>query len=157
MIMKLVGSVMVLISCLATSRIISALEHEKNERLDSFITLIRYIRNKIDCYSVPIDKILADCPEEIIDPLGGKETGMTFEDILHRKNNLIGDDSRRILEEFSKTLGKNYRERQLKLCDGAISALEVIRDTEVKKYSAKKKTVNALCFAVGGLIIILLL
>ena len=157
MIIKLVGAVMILASSLTAARTLTSLEKEKAERLDSFIALIRYIRNRIDCYSLPIDKIFFDCPDDILDPLGGKEPRMSFDGLLSRKNVTVSEEARNILAEFSKTLGKNYRERQIKLCDGTIAALESLRDAEKKKYNAKKKTVNALCFAFGGMIILLLL
>ena len=157
MMVKLAGAVMIIISCLTTARTLTSLEKEKSDQLDSFIALIRYIRNRIDCYSIPIDKIFAECPDDIFDHLGGKEAGMSFDGLLSRKNVTVSEDARGILEEFSKTLGKNYRERQIKLCDGAISSLESLRDGEKKKYNAKKKTVNALCLAAGGMVILLLL
>lgn len=157
MIMKLFGAAMVGVSCFAASKTITLHEREKAERLNSFIILTKYIRNKIDCYSAPINKIFAECPDEILDPLGGRTENMTFKELLERKNNALGDESTRLLQEFSETFGKNYRERQLKLCDGVISSLETARDAEMKKYLAKKKTVNAICWAVGGMIIIFLL
>ena len=157
MLIKLFGAAMVIASGLLASRAIVSLEMEKNDQLDSFIALIRYIRNRIDCYSIPIDKILAECPEEIFEQIGGKESDMTFGQLLERKRLLLDGEARRILGEFSETLGRNYRERQIKLCDGAISSLELLRESEKKKYIAKKKTVNALCIAAAGLVVILLL
>ena len=147
---------MVLLSCLCVSKAITSYEREKNECLDSFIELIKYIRNRIDCYSMPIDKIFYECPDEKLDPFGGKRDGMIFSDLLNGKENLVRGESRRILEEFSETLGKNYRDRQVKLCDRAVSALESIRDAEIKRSSVHKKIVNTLCLAAGGIIIILL-
>ena len=157
MLIKLFGAAMVVTSGLLASRALVSLEKEKNDQLDSFIALIRYIRNRIDCYSIPIDKIFAECPEEIFEQIGGKEADMTFGRLIERKKILLDGEARRILGEFSETLGRNYRERQIKLCDGAISSLEVLRESEKKKYIAKKKTVNALCLAAAGLVVILLL
>ena len=76
---------------------------------------------------------------------------------MKRKEIILEGEAKHILEEFSETLGKNYRDRQIKLCDIAISSLEGVRGAEQKKYAVKKKTVNALCLAAGGMVVILLI
>ena len=157
MILKLVGSALVMISCIAVSRTVLTAERSKSEQIEAFISLLRYIRHQIDCYSIPMDRIFADCPLDILEPLGGKENDMSFERLLKRKEIILEGEAKHILEEFSETLGKNYRDRQIKLCDIAISSLEGVRGAEQKKYAVKKKTVNALCLAAGGMVVILLI
>ena len=157
MIIKLIGAAMVLASCLATARTITSFEKTKCEQIDSFIALIKYIRNRIDCYSIPMDKIFAECPAELLETLGGRTDSPCFEELLRRKSILVDGEGRHILEEFSESLGKNYRDRQIKLCDSAISSLEAVRAAESKNYTSKRKTVNALCIVAGGMVIILLL
>lgn len=157
MIIKLSGAVLIIVSCLAASRIIISHEEKRLRQLEAFIALIKYIRNRIDCYSVPVDKILAECPEGVMNDLGGKGEKMSFREITEREEILLEGESRQILKEFSDSLGKHYRERQVKLCDGAVANLETARDAEKKALDSKKKTVNALCLAIGGMAVILLL
>lgn len=157
MMLKILGASMIALSCFATSATLVSYERKKLRQLDSFTALIRYIRNQIDFYSVPIDRILSECPSEILDELGGRESKMTLEGLVKREAVIIEGEGRRIISELASSFGKNYRERQVKLCDNALSGLETIRTAEQKNFSARKKTVNALCAAVGGLAVILLL
>ena len=154
MIVKLVGAALVTLSCAVASRAVISGERKKLIQLDSFIALIKYIRGQIDCYSAPIDRILSGCPAELLDELGGRSEGMTFKDLLEREELVIYGESFRVLDEFSSTFGKNYRDRQVKLCDGAVSELERIRSEAQKCFVSKKKTVKVMCAALGGLAIL---
>lgn len=155
MTVKIFGVAMILLSCFAISRMLISYESKKIRQIDSFIALIRYIRNQIDCYSIPMDKILSDCSSDIFDNIGGKPEELGFQKILDREEIIVDGEGRRILVEFGESLGKNYRDRQVKLCDSAVSSLEAVRHNEVKNYNGKKKTINVLCFAIGGIIILL--
>ena len=130
---------MIALSCFATSATLVSYERKKLRQLDSFTALIRYIRNQIDFYSVPIDRILSECPTEILDELGGREAKMTLEGLVGRETVVIEGEGRRIIAELATSFGRNYRERQVKLCDSALSGLEAVRAAEQKSFSAKKR------------------
>ena len=157
MILKIIGAMMIAASCAASSVTLISHERKKLCQSDSFIALIKYIRNQIDCYSMPIDRIFLECPGEILDELGGKEDKMTFSGLLSRESVEVDGETSRILSEFASSLGKNYRDRQVRLCDAAISELERVRGIAQKDFSVKKKTIGAMCTVLGGLVIILFL
>ena len=70
---------------------------------------------------------------------------------------VCGEECDRILRDFAESFGKSYREQQIKLCELTASALDEQRRRLEKEYSARRKTVAALCAAVGGMIFIALL
>ena len=106
---------------------------------------------------MPIDRILFSCPDELVAGIGSTAEKGSFEKLISGCDVICGDDCRRILEEFARSLGKNYRDRQIKLCDTTVSELESVRAGLQRIYPSKKKTITALCLATGGLAVIALI
>ena len=71
--LKLFGCALVLMSCYMMSSALAGREKMKIERVELLILLVRTIRDKVDCYALPIGKILDECREEILFPLGIKK------------------------------------------------------------------------------------
>ena len=157
MILKLLGSALLITSSISASRVLIGIEQKRIKQTDSFIALIRYIRDRIDCYSTPIDKILSTCPDDILLEIGGRNGEFSFWELVSQNDMVLDGEGKRILREFSESLGKNYRERQIKLCDSAISTLENYRKTKNADLTAKRKAINAICLAIGGITVIALL
>ena len=104
---KILGAALMLLSCIAISRLLISYERTKIRQIDSFIALIRYIRNQIDCYSIPMDKIFAECSSEMFFDIGGKSADISFAKLLEREEIVIDGEGRRILSEFSESLGES--------------------------------------------------
>lgn len=156
MFFKLIGGILLIFSAISASRALVGVEKRRLRQTDSFIALIRYIRDRIDCYSTPIDKILSTCPEDILFEIsGGGE--LSFKDLAARNDIVLDGEGKRVLIEFSGSLGKNYRDRQIKLCDAAISSLEKYRKDKADELAVKKKAINAVCLAISGITVVALL
>ena len=154
--MRIIGGCALLLSCALTSSYIISVEKNKIEQIETFISLIKSIRHHIECYSMPIEKILLS-NKDILLRLGVEKDISSFSQILSECEIMCGEDCKKILNTFADTLGKGYREQQVKLCDATISALEEIKRKLVSAYPSKKKTTIALCFAFGGALLIALL
>ena len=149
------GGALLLASALAASHVIS-LEKKKIEQLETFISLIRHTRERIDSYSMPLEKILKE-EKELIVKLGIDKDVPDFSSLLSGCEIICGEESKKILIGFAEELGKGYREREVKLCDTALSGLETIKRRIESEFPSKKRRTIAICFAIGGAIIISLL
>ncbi len=148
------GAIILLVSAFSARSMISA-EEKRIRELEAFIKLITYIRDQIDCYSTPIGKIFSEYGG--ISELSPDCIPADLEDLLLNGRFSIGDESLKTLSEFSKTLGKNYRETQIKLCSKAVSELEAQKNALVNALPARKKTIFAICLSVGGVAVIALI
>lgn len=153
---KLIGGALIMIFSAGAASYIVSCEKKKIEEIEGFIALLRYIRNQIDCFSVPMETILSSCPE-ILSKLGVDETTTSFSELISKCDMTSGEECKKIIREFALSLGKGYREQELKKCDKAIGELENIKNRMVASYPSKKKTTSALCLAIGGALLIALL
>lgn len=145
-----------MLSCAMTASYIASAEKKKIEQTEAFIALVKYIKNQIDCYSMPMEKILHSCPELLL-RLGIEKEISSLSELLSECEIVCGEDCKKILYTFSESFGKGYREHQVKRCDAAVTELEEIKKRLGTEYPSKKKTAAALCFAVGGALLIALL
>ena len=149
------GGALLLASALAASHVIS-LEKKKIEQLETFISLIRHTRERIDSYSMPIEKILKE-EKELISRFGVDKDVTDFSSLISECEIICGEEGKKILTGFAEEFGKGYREREVKLCDTALLGLETIKRRIEEEYPSKKRRTVAICFAIGGAIIISLL
>ena len=154
--LKIIGGGALLISCILTSSYVASVEKSKIDQLEDFILLIKYIRNQIDSYSAPIEKIMREC-KDILLRLDVQEEITDFSQLLLAREIKSGDNCKNILHTFADSLGKGYREQEVKLCDVTIAELDTIRKKLTEEYPNKKKTAAALCLAAGGALLIALL
>lgn len=155
--LKIIGGGFIALSCTLLYHFFNYTECRRIETVELFMSLVKYIRDKIDLYSMPIDKILESCRESIIIRLGVEKRVSNIEELLSECDAEWGEECDRILRDFLDSFGKSYREQQLRLCEITASALDEQRRRLEKEYSARRKTVAALCAAVGGMIFIALL
>ena len=155
--LRVIGGAFIAVSCLAIYNCFKYAERERIETIEVFAVLVKYIRDKIELYSMPIDKILESCRESIVSRLGVEVKVSSVGELLSECNAELGEECDRILKDFAESFGKSYREQQITLCEITASALDEQRKRIEKEYSARRKTVAALLAAVGGMIFIALL
>lgn len=157
MIVKLVGaSLLVSSSAYCAHRMISV-ERERINRLSAYIDIILHIKSQIDLYSLPIEKILRSIDRSVLDRIEAASHPSRFDDLISLDDQYVGEGTQKILREFSSSLGKGYREMQIKLCDKTISELENQKKELTDAFPSRKKTIIALCFAVCGMALIALI
>ena len=157
MLVKTIGALVLLSSsALCASRMIAA-EKAKIDQLETFISIISHIKSQIDLYSSPIPKIFSGIGKDMLDKLHLASPPKRFDEILDANALYISEESEKTLREFSSSLGKGYREMQMKLCDKALSELEAQKRMLQNAFSPRKKTILALCFGVGGVAVIALI
>lgn len=152
---KLIGGVMIVASSMSTASYIASHEKKKIEEIEAFISLIRHIRNQIDCFSMPMKNIFSSC-SDILSKLGVSEKTSSLTELISKRE-IMCAECEKIINDFSSSIGKGHREREVKICDKAIGELEHIKEQLVSAYPSKRKTTAALCLAIGGAMLIALL
>ena len=104
-----------------------ARERKKLDTLDAWIELISYLRLQIDCYLMPVDRILKTADKELLARLGarGNETPAR---LLSRTLPLLDTESGKEIGAFLSSLGGAYRAEELKSCDYHLARLRAHRE-----------------------------
>ena len=152
---KIIGSLFLCISGVLSSVYISKFQKNKLVVLDSFISLIFYIKGQVDCYSKPIGEIISESPAEIIkncDPSGC----MNLCDMVERNRIYLSPESFRLLYCFASEFGSTYREEQMKRCDYYIEALTEERRILSTELPNRKKVYSTLIICSSLCLLIML-
>ena len=120
---KMMG-IAVLLGCGAlTSLLWIKFEQSRCRQAEAFIDLIRNIRLQIDCFGTPLSKILDSLDDKLYEMLGAPHAP-DFEGLLAGTVLLVDRDFRKILQDFSASLGTGYREEELRYCDYYLTRLQ---------------------------------
>lgn len=124
--------------------------------VEAVISLIRFLRSEIECFSMPIPRALERCPKEILDGCGYKDDvpPSTPSDLLGGVSDSVAQAQ---LSRFCDEIGKGYRDEQLSLCDYYLAIFEERRRELAEQLPAKRKMNCALCVSSALAIVIILL
>ena len=154
---KFFGCVLVLFASFGMSSCILGKDRERISHARELIDFIRFIKDKVECYSMPIDQIIGLYHGRMLLNSGGEKEICGLSDIFMNDEMICDDDVKNMLLSFAGDFGKVYREQQVKLCDDVLTDLVRYLKGLESKFPARKKTVMTLCFAAGGIILIMLM
>ena len=92
-------------------------EQKRCRQAEGFLALLRHIRLQIDCFSLPVAKILTTLPPQIREMCDIPQNARDFPALLAQTNLLLPPEACELLLSFGRDLGSSYREDQLRLCD----------------------------------------
>ncbi len=157
MLIRAGGALMIVFASIFASADLIKREKRRIECVEGFLALVSYIKDRIECYSTPIKNILADCDPAILKKLGLDDPVSDFGQMISVCEGLLSEETLKTLREFSSTLGKSYRDVQIRVCGKTIGELEGQKNSLNAAYPSKRKTVIALCMALGGMAVIALI
>jgi stage III sporulation protein AB len=134
-------------------------QKKRLKNLDSLIDLVRYIRTQIDCFMLPVDKIILDytAGDNSSSDIASELKKDSFAKSAEKLKDIIGGEEYEAIASLSKSLGKGYRDEQLKLCGICLDSLESIYQKHKSDMQGKIKTYRAFCLLGSIMIIILFL
>ena len=153
---KLLGGGLVILCGYVWGRSACLRQEQRLERLEAIIFLITHIRDMIDRYLMPIDRILGECDREMLDKCGFPRDCNSLEGLLECAPFLdreVGDT----LRSFVTELGRGWRESQVKLCDRCLSVLVCERDRLSADLPRARRAAMTLSMSLSAGIAILLL
>ena len=155
MVFKILGSLFLCTSGAFVSVYVSRFQKNRLLVLDSFISLIFYIKGQVDCFSKPIGEILLCAPKEILDNCA-KGVNMGLCDMVESNRIYLSDESFRLLYCFSSEFGSTYRDEQMKRCDYYIEALTEERKNVAEDISKKSRIYSTLAICSSLCLLIML-
>jgi len=156
-VIKMFGAVLVVIGGAVSAYILNSKAKRTLGCAEGLISLLRYVKNKVSCYAMPIERILSGCEEEVLLECGytGERKPKSLEEFMSGCPGLDGR-ALKIMTEFTQNFGKNYRAEQIKLCESSIDELSALRAEISDKLPIKKKLNSTLCISGAVAIVILL-
>lgn len=153
---KLLGSLLIALSGGVLSASFCRFQKRRLLVLDSYISLMFYIKGQIDCYSKPISEILMGADRDILNACGYREDNQSLSDMLLQSKIYLGGESMRLLSCFADEFGSTYKGEQLRRCDYYIEALLEERNSLSQEIPSKTKIGSALwmCASIAVMIIL---
>lgn len=156
MLRKLLGtSILLLIGVLSARRSVHA-EKEREALLDAWIRLLYEIRTEIDCFSLPIQEILARTDRQVLQRLGADEPPDSLASLYRLRKDDLDPDTSRLLTSLIGEIGSCYRDEQVKRCDYYLAQLEKGRQELRARLPVRIKLsmTLSLCLSLGGAILL---
>jgi hypothetical protein len=156
--MKLAGGILIVASLVMIYKNNARHQQRKIEQIRAFVYLIRHISRMIECYAMPIPDIFHSMEDDLLRCFSVKgERVNSLTELLDKCEIVCGEESEVCLRALADSLGKGYRDSQIKLCNVTAEKLEKIKNKIENDYLPKNKAVAALCICLGGLVLIILL
>ena len=114
---KWAGLILLLCCGLGAGRMLAAYETRKCRQAEGFSALIRHIRMQIDCFSLPIARVLSSLDARLCEECGCPAASPDFATLLATTKLLLPEEGEALLCDFAAALGNGYREEQLRCCD----------------------------------------
>ena len=157
---KLIGSIGIVSSALILYFEMQKYEKLKLKQINSFILLIEYIKNQIECYLLPIDSIIHNCDVELIEACGidkDCQNAKNLDDLISDAVFYCDKESVDIIKQFSHDFGQSYIGEQLRFCDYYKNELLKQRNKIKEKGLKEQKVRLALCLCASFSLILLLI
>ena len=128
------------------------------ELTNGWIELIRYIKGQVECFGIPLEKILSECDIKLLRAVGYERAiaPKSFSEIL-RDDCLPDRETGALILNFTREFGKYYREEQLTRCNYYIAALEEKKRLQTERLPQNKRLNYTLwlsgCLAIGILLL----
>ena len=120
---KTLGLLFILGSGILTSVMLTRFEQKRCRQAEGFLALVRHVRLQIDCFSLPVPRILETLPSQIRTACYIPPNVCDFGALLTQTPLLLPEEVTELLHAFGRDLGSSYREDQLRLCDYYITRL----------------------------------
>lgn len=102
---------------------LAAFERRRVTQAEGFLALLRLIRLQIDCFSMPVSRILAECDRRTLVACGVDVPPRDMKALLASAKLYQPEEICRLLDDFAARLGGGYREEQLRSCDYYLARL----------------------------------
>lgn len=128
-------------------------------QLSGYIDLLQYIKQSIECYLLPIDRIIASLDKDILIRCGinreGDYNGLA--QLINNANFYIDSESIAILISFANNFGNSYSKDQIELCSRTIDKLQMQLEKLKNKAEKENKIRLTLSVSISASIVLLLI
>ena len=154
---KWIGILLILLCGVGAGLAFASFERRRFAQAMGFLALLRYIRLQIDCFSLPVCKILGNCDREVLLDCGAPDGARDVPALLQGTRLYLPDEVCRLLQDFSAQLGGSYREEQLRCCDYYVARLAPFCDRLREELPRRTRMALLLPMAFAAILVLLLL
>lgn len=171
MLYKWLGSGILLLAGGYLSVFFSRMEKKRLTVLDSYISLLRFIKGQIDCYATPIHHILTLADPSLLSLCMGQDgegspqpypISLDLSDtspllpMIAQSRLYLEPESERLLLNFATELGQTYRAEQVMRCEHYIGALgeERRKLAEASPQRVRMSSILCLCSSLGLVVLL---
>ncbi len=161
MITKILGSTLILAASLIFYFEKRTSDMKVIRQVEAYLKLLIHIKNKVDAYGMPIEKVIQCCDPDTI-----KNCGLSYIQnngyvpLYSRIENAdisLDPTTKKIILDFASEFGGAYATNQLKVCDNYIEQLRT-RIVDIKEMQGKNANVQlalSLCITFSLVLILL--
>ena len=153
---KLAGALLVLASGIGFAIGAARYERTRLQVHDALISLIFFVKGRIDCYAMPVEQIMLEMDKGILADCRCPGQVESIEALLPHVRSYLDPETYRVLQSFGAGLGSGFRDEQIKRCDYYIELLRQKRMQLESELPARVRTngmIWILC-AVGAVILL---
>ena len=153
---KLAGALLVLASGIGFAIGAARYERTRLQVHDALISLIFFIKGRIDCYAMPVEQIMLEMDKGILADCRCPGQVESIEALLPHVRSYLDPETYRVLQSFGTGLGGGFRDEQIKRCDYYIELLREKRmqlESELPARARMNGVIWILC-AAGAVILL---
>ncbi len=149
---KLLGVLLVTLCCGGACFEARRSDAERLARVDGFWRLLTFTRSEIDCFLTPQGRILAKCDPRLLYDCGwhAGEPPADLSELLAAVGGGLDPRARELLYGFSASLGRSFREEQLRSCDACLEALGGLRRELEAELPKRRRATLSLCLCAAA-------
>lgn len=125
------------------------------KNLEVLIDLVRYIQTQIDCFMLPVDKIILEYTSANNSQISEALKKSKLSESCENLKPIIDKEEYEAFLSLSKSLGRGYRDEQIKLCEICLNSLKDIYEKHKSDMQSKIKT-NRAFYLLGSVMIVIL-
>ena len=153
---KLAGALLVLASGIGFAIGAARYERTRLQVHDALISLIFFVKGRIDCYAMPVEQIMLEMDKGILADCRCPGQVESIEALLPHVRSYLDPETYRVLQSFGAGLGSGFRDEQIKRCDYYIELLREKRmqlESELPARARMNGVIWILC-AAGAVILL---
>ena len=153
---KLAGALLVLASGIGFAIGAARYERTRLQVHDALISLIFFVKGRIDCYAMPVEQIMLEMDKGILADCRCPGQVESIEALLPHVRSYLDPETYRVLQSFGAGLGSGFRDEQTKRCDYYIELLREKRmqlESELPARARMNGVIWILC-AAGAVILL---
>jgi hypothetical protein len=154
---KWMGATAIFVCGVFVDGCLAAFHRRRLAQAEEFLALLRLIRLQIDCFSMPVSRILSECDREILLACGTEGVPRDLKALLASVKLYLPEEMCRLLEDFSVRLGGSYREEELRCCDYYLARLIPCCDALRGEQKGRERVASVLPPALSVALILLLI
>lgn len=155
---KLIGALLLFAAGIFCGMALLAYFRRRCRQAEAFLSLLRYYRFQVDCFSAPQQAILASCDRNLLSSCGAPDTARPADlgALLRSSRLYLPEEMRELLTALSRELGGSYRAEQVRCIDHYIARFTPLCEELCRELPKWEKLALLLPLSLSAAVLLLL-